>query len=311
MSRSKKMPGEPLIGVRWGTAAIDAVLIRQNGHVIDSWHIDRILADTTREDIIRIVAGIASRWPVAADIWLAGMIGSAVGWRDIPHRSCPSSFADFTGVIIEKIGNSMCRMIPGLRYRTGTGDLDFMRGEEVLALGRLDSRSQPELLLCVPGMHGKWIQTDGEQIVGFHTAMTVELAKLVERHSSFAALFASPPTDCPTFRKAVKLGASGVSTARLLFGIRSGKLSGRLGDEDAASELWGILVGADIADAARLYRISGSMPPITVTGSEAVAALYLAAFDVLKMTASSCSSDELAGHGFAKLKQQEAFAHAA
>lgn len=67
------------IAVEWGTAAIRARLLTDDGQILDQWAEEVRLTDLDRDERMARLDALRERWPSARPrIWLAGMIGSAM-----------------------------------------------------------------------------------------------------------------------------------------------------------------------------------------------------------------------------------------
>lgn len=210
---------------------------------------------------------------------LAGMVGSAIGWREVPYVAAPADLAAVAAGLLAI--DERTAIVPGLSIRDGS-HADVMRGEEVQLLGAAAAGLVPDgALLCQPGTHCKWARIEHGEVAHFVTAMTGELFALLKAHSLLAPQLAHPVIDGPAFVAGVERGARGDLPAAL-FGIRAASLLGVRDDAEAASHASGILIGADVAaqvrrgahvhvladpDLARLYRtaietLGGSAEPI-------------------------------------------------
>lgn len=291
---------DDLIAVEWSTAQVRARRLRRDGHTLDTQVETVRLADLGRAEIVEQVDRLRARWPdVRGPLLLSGMIGSAMGWEEIARVDCPASpDAIVDGAAARSIGGHAVIFLPGLACKQRFGDPDVLRGEEVAAIGALEhARGRAGLLLLVPGMHGKWLTHDGVRVTQFHTSMTVELYRVLAERSVLAPLMAAEPSEGTAFRDGVARGADGGGLGRLLFTARSAVQAGRMAASDAASFLWGVLIGADV-------RENLSLAPGTacqVAGAPAVAPLFAAAIRQLGGAAEVGDNDALTAAGFVRL----------
>lgn len=289
-----------LICVEWGTAQLRARRISRDGCVRDT-HVESVrLADIDRSHIVGRIEALRSRWPdVSTPILLSGMIGSAMGWCDVPRVDCPASPAAIAAAAVRTaVGGADAVFLPGLACTSRFGDPDVLRGEEVPAVGALSrSGGKAGLILSVPGMHGKWLVHDGARIVQFHTAMTVELYHALADRSVLAPMMSGPVRLAAAFGAGVASGAGGGGLARLLFAARSRAQSGQLASDDTASYLWGVLIGADVRE--NLPLLAGGR--CLVLGAAEVAPLFAAAIRQLGGDAELGIGDEISALGFLNL----------
>lgn len=289
-----------LIAVEWGTMQLRARLFRRDGTALDT-HVETVrLTDLGRAGIVEHVERLRARWPgVRGPLLLSGMIGSAMGWEEIARIACPAgpeAIAD--GAVTGRIGEHAVVFLPGLACEQRFGDPDVLRGEEVAAIGALEqSAGRAGLFLSVPGMHGKWLAYDGAAITQFHTSMTVELYRVLAERSVLAPLMAAEPNEGAAFRAGVARGAEGGGLGRLLFAARSNVQAGRMPADDAASFLWGIMIGSDVRE--NMPLASGAA--CLVAGALMVAPLFVAAIRQLGGAAELGDGDSLTAAGFLRL----------
>ena len=163
-----------------------------------------------------------------------------------------------------------------------------MRGEEVEILGIAESGA---CLVVLPGSHSKWAAIDGGRVVRFRTFVTGELFAAIRDHT-LAGAFArglKPNPPGAAFNRAVARGTAaargenGGGLLGALFGARALPLMGKLPEEDAADYLSGLLIGAEVEEARRLF--PDAEPH--VVGDGTLVARYLAAFAALGLGASA------------------------
>ncbi len=289
--------------IQWGTSSVVARQVHSNGEVICRSQRSANLLDLGKTEISDLLAELCAEVTDAAPVWpvwLAGMIGSAMGWRDIERVACPADAANIQkGVQFDQIGNIPVAFVPGLSCVSRFGDPDVMRGEETSALGVLETYpGQRIMMFSAPGMHGKWIELNEGKIRSFHTAMTVEFAKIISDCSILRSQLEEPPVGDDVFRDGVDQGLKGGGLARLVFSVRSATLSDRITAEQAPSYLWGILIGAELHE----LRFEG-YDQVLLAGSEQVTSLYQAALMRLGISATTIS-DDLSCVGLALLREQ-------
>lgn len=172
---------------------------------------------------------------------LVGMVGSSIGWREVPYVAAPAS--------LRSVAAGRCRIddrtaiVPGVVDRIKP---DVMRGEEVQILGAHAAALVPaDGLVCQPGTHCKWaVLTDGA-ISRFATAMTGELFALLKDHSILAGQLRHAIDDLDAFDEGVEASKGDLLSA--LFGIRAASVLGLRDDRSAASFASGLLIGSDVA----------------------------------------------------------------
>jgi 2-dehydro-3-deoxygalactonokinase len=272
----------------WGTSRLRLYLCDPAGNV---------LARSAGEGAS--IPDCAGRFAAAVTPWdkahgvlpavLAGMVGSSIGWREVPYLKCPakpSAIAD-AALRLESDGRAIA-ILPGLSCRGKTGAPDVMRGEETQILGAL--RLHPQLtkgrhLLCLPGTHTKWVAVTEGAVSQFQTALSGELFEILRRHSVLARDSGEVDGQSPAFALGLDCARQKADLLHLLFSARSRAVTGDMAKVDAASYLSGLVLGKDVATALALFEVASSNMegPVQLICTPMLAALYgkaLAAYDV-------------------------------
>jgi 2-dehydro-3-deoxygalactonokinase len=269
----------------WGTSRLRLYLCDGRGHVI-----------ARGEGEGAAVPDCAGRFAAAVASWdkahgalpavLGGMVGSTIGWKEVPYLRCPARPQAIAGAALrfEAAGRAVA-ILPGLSCIGKTGAPDVMRGEETQILGAL--RLHPALakgrhLFCLPGTHAKWVLVEDGAVVEFQTALSGELFELLRRHSVLARDGGEAALDSPALARGLDFVRANPHTdlLHLLFSTRARVVTGDMAKSDAASYLSGLVLGKDIATALRLF---GSDGKVQLICTPALAALYgrvLKAYDV-------------------------------
>jgi 2-dehydro-3-deoxygalactonokinase len=279
-----------LIAIDWGSSSFRAYLMTRNGAVLDviatADGVATVQPNAFAATLDRLVGGwlsVHSALPVIA----SGMVGSRHGWREAPYVQCPANAKDIAArLVTAEAGARRVHLAPGLAYEDEGGQPDVIRGEEVEILGIADFGGR---LVVLPGSHSKWAVVEHGSVLRFKTFVTGELFSAIKDHT-IAGVFARAAKPKP-IGSAFALGvARGAAAARcesrtgligVLFGARSLPLMGKLAEDDAGDYLSGLLIGAEIAEARRLF--ADEAPH--VAGAEALVQRYLAAFDTLGVKA--------------------------
>lgn len=286
------------IGVEWGTARLRARLFEAEGKTLACQEESVKLADLDRDAIAERIARLAAAWPevAAGGMLLSGMIGSAMGWADVPRVPCPMT-PDMLAAhaVRDRIGDQPVTFLPGLSCRSRFGDADVMRGEELAAVGALASLGgRPATLLSVPGMHGKWLRLGNGAVRDFHSSMTVELHRAIAQGTVLTPLMQAPVAAASeAFRCGVARAAEGVGLARLLFSARSQVQAGEMDADAASAYLSGVLIGADVCDGA-----ADTGGRCLVIGAPEVAPLFAQALELFDVTAEVLDDQAVTAAGF-------------
>lgn len=233
---------DTFLAVDWGTTNRRVFRI-EGGQVVATERDGRGVASVPRDGFAAEVAGIRARFG-DLPMLLAGMVGSTIGWRDVPYVAAPAALAGLAHGL--HWIDSLTAIVPGVSILTERR-ADVMRGEEVQFLGAVAADLVPrDALLCQPGTHCKWAWIAGGEIADFTTAMTGELFALLRKDGLLAPQLGGEVTAGDAFREGVEAGKAR-DLAAGLFGIRAAKLLGRRDDSAAASYASGLLIGSDVA----------------------------------------------------------------
>lgn len=186
-------------------------------------------------------------------IILAGMVGSTIGWREVPYANCPAKAQDLLQLANKFSWNehSVC-ILPGLKCINPQNAPDVMRGEEIQIFGLLaaqQSLNQGEQLFCLPGTHNKWVSIEQGQVKYFNTSLVGELFNVLSEHSILCRDSGhSQGADAKAFEQGLKQARefSQHGLLQQLFETRSRQLSGEFNADDASSYMSGLIIGADV-----------------------------------------------------------------
>ena len=274
-----------LIAIDWGSSSFRGYLMSRGGEVLEETAsgdgIGSVAAGEYPATLRRLVGHWLDANP-ALPVIASGMVGSRHGWREAPYLACPAGPRDVAERLtaVEANGRRVV-LAPGLSCGDEAG-ADVMRGEETEIFGIADAGAR---LIVLPGSHSKWARVEGERIVAFRTFITGELFAALRDHTVAGAFARAAPAKEPgtAFALAVERGAAAARCETkfgllgLLFGARALPLMGKLDPDDAGEYLSGLLIGAEIGEARRLY--PDEEPH--VAGAEALVKRYLKAFEAL------------------------------
>lgn len=265
-----------LIGIDWGTTSLRAYLIDDQEIALDrrvsAKGILAVPAGGFEEALGREIADW-HRQHGPLPVILSGMIGSRQGWREAAYVNCPAALGELAAhlVRLDESRLGAIAIVPGLMV-DAAGVPDVMRGEETQILGALASGSDQTGRFVLPGTHSKWVHVEDGRIMRFATYMTGEIYAALRDHTILGRLMRPGAPGSPkAFRAGVEAGAAEGGPGDLLnrlFAARTLALFERIAGEDVASYLSGILIGAELADAAS----AGSR--VTIIGSEELAERY-------------------------------------
>jgi 2-dehydro-3-deoxygalactonokinase len=218
---------------------------------------------------------------------LAGMVGSNIGWVEVPYVTCPAGLHNLAASLHWVIPGEIA-IVPGLSVeRDGTADV--MRGEEVQVLGALSKLQQSgHHVLCTPGTHNKWVSVRDNRIERFSTVLTGEVFELLKKHSILAELLASDVTPDEPFCNGVRRSLHSADLMAELFRARARVLLGIAPRASIASYVSGLLIGEDV----RIGREFTEQLDIYVVGDEAIAQLYRVAISISGRSAKKLDASE-------------------
>jgi 2-dehydro-3-deoxygalactonokinase len=278
MSRAAFIAGD------WGTSKLRLYLCDEDGHVL-----------ARAEGEGASVPDCAGRFAAAVASWdkahgqlpalLSGMVGSTIGWREVPYLKCPAKPAAIAAAALRfEVDGRAIAILPGLSCTGKTGAPDVMRGEETQILGAL--RLHPELgrgrhVICLPGTHAKWVALEDGAVRGFQTALSGELFELLRRHSVLARDGGDVAVN-DAFLRGLEFAKANrqADLLYLVFSTRARVVTGEMAKSDAASYLSGLIVGKDVATAAALFELGAKVPLVCAPALTALYARALAAYDV-------------------------------
>ena len=279
-----------LIAIDWGSSSFRAYLMSPDAHVLDEVASGDGIGSVAAGGYPATLKRLIGRWleahpslPVVA----SGMVGSRHGWREAAYVKCPAGPGEVAAQLtpVEADGRRV-HLAAGLSYVDEDAQPDVMRGEETEIFGVAEAGAR---LIVLPGSHSKWVKVDGDRVVAFKTFVTGELFAALRDHTVAGAFARAAPAKSPgeAFALGVRRGAAaGACEGKsgllaLMFGARSLPLMGALPDDDSGEYLSGLLIGAEIGEARRLF--PGETP--YVAGAEALVERYLAAFAALNVSA--------------------------
>jgi 2-dehydro-3-deoxygalactonokinase len=208
---------------------------------------------------------------------LCGMVGSAIGWLEMPYLPCPADLdelADAPGSPRPDV-----HLVPGMRCTNPLGAPDVMRGEETQLLGALQllpGLGADRQLVCLPGTHTKWASLHDGVLQEFLTAPAGELFGLLCDHSVLVREKTTPieHRDSEFERGLAEALKHPGLLLHQVFQARSLRLDQQLAPEGAASWASGLLIGADVGGALGLFGDNEGDAPIHVIGAPTLVQSY-------------------------------------
>lgn len=281
--------------VDWGTSSFRLWLLDTAGAVLQERRSGEGLLTAGAEGFGPILekhlaaAGAPADLPVIA----CGMAGARQGWIEAPYVTLPAGLDGILAGAVPVMGQVRdIRILPGLAQRAADAP-DVMRGEETQLAGVLPLFASGRHVICMPGTHSKWVEAQDGMVIGFRTWLTGELFSVLSKQSILRhslgenAVPALPNTPAFVAACTEALGQGG-DIGPSLFGIRAATLLQDLQPADAAARLSGLLIGAEIASARRVFDCPSDKVILVASGplgSLYAAALKLAGCAVLQADA--------------------------
>ena len=249
---------EGIVAVDWGTSSFRIWALAPDGRIIAerrSAEGMQTALEVGFEAVLRshldalgpVISGLPKPLPVV----LCGMVGARQGWREAPYVEIPADLDAIVGQATAIPADDLdIRILPGMARRDPSR-ADVMRGEETQLLGLLLDEPEISGLVCMPGTHAKWVRLRNGRVDGFTTAMTGELFAILANHSILQHTIGShAPSGDPAsqpFRAGLERGLSDPGRiAEMLFAIRARGLLYGVDGAEAADELSGVLIGAEV-----------------------------------------------------------------
>jgi 2-dehydro-3-deoxygalactonokinase len=277
------MPSPAFIAGDWGTTHLRLFLCDETGKALDTRSGDGVSG--LRNDVGAAFFRAVGDWDRAhgkLPAVLCGMVGSTIGWREVPYLNCPARpEAIAKSALCFAAEGRPIAIAPGLTCRNRLLAPDMMRGEETQILGAM--RCEPKLasgrqFLCMPGTHTKWVSLKDGTVEHFLTALTGELFDILHNHSVLVNAAGVPEvvggTEFSRALEQTKLYPD-AELIHLLFEVRSRQLRGELKRKDAAAYLSGLIIGQDVSGAKRFFRNDlAEAGHVVVIGSPKLTELY-------------------------------------
>lgn len=288
----------------WGTSRL-RLWLRQDGTVVERREGPGIAALSASPE--ETLMGLIEAWRGAGpqQVFLCGMVGSRLGWKEAPYVACPVRPHHLgTAAVRFEVDGLPIRILPGISCINPLGAGDVMRGEEIQVLGALTLEKTLRMgrqLLALPGTHNKWAVIDDGVIVTFLTAPLGELfALLVHGSTLIGAGSATADLSMEWFHQGLDRIADKGSgrLVHLLFEARSRQLLEGISPPHAQAYLSGLLVAADAASAFDWF---GRPETVHIVGAPRLTDLYMRAFAKLGVSASALDGDNAVLAGLAAI----------
>ncbi|MCJ8145211.1 2-dehydro-3-deoxygalactonokinase [Ancylobacter sp. A5.8] len=269
------------IAVDWGTSSFRLWALDAQGNVLAERRSAQGLAAASSEGFeTTLEAHLAAlAVPDGVPVMMCGMVGSRSGWVEAAYVDTPATLDGLVAQAVQVPSTRRrIRILPGLAQRDPARP-DVMRGEETQLLALASAGVTGPA--CLPGTHSKWVRMQRGEVEHFATFMTGELFQLLRAQSVVAPAVAGAVESDPAgtaFALGVGEGLSAPETvSHALFRLRAAWLLTGAEPADTLSRLSGLLIGAELAGAARLF---GTLDGVALVASGPLARAYRAALSI-------------------------------
>jgi 2-dehydro-3-deoxygalactonokinase len=254
-----------LLGIDWGTSNRRAYLVDRDGNCLRR-HADGQGLLAVNGDFASSLAALRHAMQVddAVPVIMAGMVGAASGWQEVPYLGTDVALADLPRHLVAVRGAARCWIVPG--YAGDAPDVDVMRGEETQLLGS----GVRDGWIVLPGTHSKWVYLRAGRVERLSTFMTGELFALLGAHGTLRTLMAGEAADDDAFADGLRDAQRRAPLTHSLFAVRARAVTGRMAAAQVRSYVSGLLIGTEFV-AAGLHDDAGTLHLIA---SDALAGRY-------------------------------------
>jgi 2-dehydro-3-deoxygalactonokinase len=281
-----------LIALDWGTSSLRCYRFDGRGQVVERrahpWGIMNLPAVGHGDDAhapyraaLEAACGDWLKAAPAAPLIAAGMVGSKQGWREAAYLNVPLA-PSLIGSQLTEVDTGLGRalwIVPGLLEPGALPNV--MRGEETQVIGALQTRTERELLIGLPGTHSKWVRVVDGRIEHFDTFMTGEVYAALCGHTILGRTMQKPEVaDDAAFLRGASVAKSAQGKAGMLSNIFSSRtlgLTGELAADAQPDYLSGLLIGHEIA---ALKNLHPTTPAIVLIGDAGLCRRYRLALDL-------------------------------
>lgn len=277
-----------LVGIDWGTTSLRAYLIHAPGVVVETLEEAGAGALATAAGGAHAFAktlesllarGESEEWRSSmTPIILCGMVGSRMGWHEVPYCHTPASLVGALAATraVQLVDGREALIVPGLSHQSDAGGApDVMRGEETQLFGAVNADGG-EGLFVLPGTHSKWAYASSGEIISFQTQMTGEVFELLQQHSILGKLMEPAEEDWVAFETGLTRSALPGGVLGHIFACRTEGLAGAFAPASLPSFLSGILIGHELRESGKAgWSWSGG---VTIVGNDSLCERYRRAF---------------------------------
>lgn len=311
-AEAASMTGYLVCGM-WGTTSLQLSLVNStSGDIVETRTgrgISRLKETTVEAELFRLCEGWFEQYGVS-DVVLGGMVGSSLGWWEVPYIECPAALSEIAANVSSRSINGVrVHISPGLRCQNFLCEPDVMRGEEVELMAWLKTRlsgSNERSLICIPGTHTKWIEVSEDRVIRFQTSVVGEVFDVLTANG---VLVEDQLISSLNSKTAFLAGVDAILQApgallQLLMSVRARTLLAGQTPADASERLSGLLIGADVVHALELAGFQQGKDILPVIGNENLANRYAVALRHIGVTPLSLNALNIGAAGLHELACQ-------
>ena len=235
----------------WGTTNLCLYLLdKETGAVLDK-RTGPGVSKMNGRSYSDVLYALIDEWLPDTDtdrIYLGGMVGSSIGWRETSYIPCP---ADLSTILREtsilRCKSKLVYIVPGLSCINALGEPDVLRGEEIELLAIAEGLSGVNYV-CIPGTHTKWVKLKDNIVESFFTCVAGEVYDVLLNNGVLSSSDRNTQSsDLKAYESSLQdiYGAPEALLA-LMFSARSRTVTGSLTAHQAQDRLSGLLIGADV-----------------------------------------------------------------
>ncbi|GLT15303.1 2-dehydro-3-deoxygalactonokinase [Vibrio algivorus] len=286
--------------IDWGTTNFRAFAMNEEGKLVDKIEKKLGLLQVEKGNFAQELEQVLLQWIgqyQQLPIFMAGMVGSAQGWIEVPYVQAPASLDDLVegSKSFRLPWGAMATVIPGVNIVSDLDNYDVMRGEEVQIFGLDILLNDTESFAIFPGTHSKHVKIKQGCIQEFKTYMTGELFSLLSQHSILGRGLPTQIESEAAFKRGVLESQNGNLTNKL-FNARTHRLFNNIEENEVFDYLSGILIGQEFNN------ISNSS--VYLVGSDKLCECYYQACKILSINSEMINGDETFLAGMLNIKQE-------
>ncbi|GAB2665019.1 2-dehydro-3-deoxygalactonokinase [Vibrio panuliri] len=285
--------------IDWGTTNFRAFALTEDGSLVAKIERNLGLLQVENGQFAATLQMILQQWLndyKHLPIYMAGMVGSAQGWINVPYVDAPVSLSQLAHGTYHLMlpWGAPAYIVPGVRYQIEPNRYDVMRGEEVQLFGLQTKLSRQEFCAALPGTHSKHATMRNGYLERFQTFMTGELFSVLSKHSILGKAL---PQQIPSPEAFVKgLEESGGSDfTSTLFSARTHRLFSHVEPVHIYDYLSGLLIGQELKQSHEQH--------LYLVGGEALCRRYVEACEYLSASSEQIDGDEVFLIGMLEIKK--------